>query len=135
MKGMAEATLAGNLTRDPELRTTPNGRSVCTVGVAVNERQKRGEEWVDVVNYFDVTVWGQQAEYVAKYFRKGAPVVVGGTLQQRRWEAADGTKREKVEVKARYIQTMGKSDDDRGEAPRRSEPEPRRFDDEDDIPF
>lgn len=145
MRGMATATLAGNLTRDPELRTTANGTSVTNVGVAVNERRKQGEEWVDVVHFFDVVIWGQQAEFAAKYFRKGQPVVVEGQLQQRSWETQDGGKRTVVEVKARYIQALSRNDDD-GQA-RRSEPKreqkPKERDDfggldfgnEDDVPF
>ena len=66
--------VTGNLTRDPELRSTPNGTSVCKMRVAVNSRRKDGAsgEWVDKPNYFDVTVWGAQGENCANYLSKAA---------------------------------------------------------------
>ena len=71
--------VTGNLTRDPELRSTPNGTSVCKMRVAVNSRRKDGaSEWVDKPNYFDVTVWGAQGENCANYLSKGRPVAVEG---------------------------------------------------------
>ena len=80
--------ITGNLTRDPELRSTPGGTSVCSLRVAVNSRRKdeRGQ-WVDKPNYFDVTVWGAQGENCAQYLAKGRPVAVDGRLNWREWEA------------------------------------------------
>ncbi len=67
--------ITGNLTRDPELRSTPGGTSVCKLRVAVNSRRKDGSgNWVDKPNYFDVTVWGAQGENCANYLSKGRPV-------------------------------------------------------------
>ena len=71
-------TLIGNLTEDPELRHTPSGTAVTTLRIAVNDRVKRGEEWTDAAYYFDVTVWGRQAENCAQYLAKGRPVGVDG---------------------------------------------------------
>ena len=84
--------ITGNLTRDPELRSTPGGTSVCKLRVAVNSRRKDGQsgEWIDKPNYFDVTVWGAQGENCAKYLSKGRPVAVDGRLDWREWEAQDG---------------------------------------------
>ena len=85
--------LVGNLTRDPELRHTPSGTAVTTLRIAVNDRVKRGEEWQDAAYYFDVTVWGRDAENCAQYLAKGRPVGVQGKLTWREWDAQDGTKR------------------------------------------
>src|SRR6185369_5357517 len=73
--------ITGNLTRDPELRSTPGGTSVCILRVAVNSRRKdESGNWVDKPNYFDVTVWGAQGENCAQYLAKGRPVAVDGRL-------------------------------------------------------
>ncbi|MEK6536479.1 MAG: single-stranded DNA-binding protein, partial [Actinomycetota bacterium] len=72
MASINRVTLVGNLTRDPELRTTPNGKSVCTLGLAVNERYKNDTgEWIEKPNYFDIVVWGSQAESCSQYLSKG----------------------------------------------------------------
>ncbi len=85
--------ITGNLTKDPELRSTGGGTSVCELRVAVNSRRKDGQtgEWVDKPNYFDVTVWGAQGENCANYLSKGRPVAVEGRLDWREWEAKDGS--------------------------------------------
>ncbi len=104
--------ITGNLTRDPELRTTPGGTSVCKLRVAVNSRRKDGTsgEWVDKPNYFDVTVWGAQGENCANYLSKGRPVAVDGRLDWREWEAQDGSKRQAVEIIADSVQFLGSRD-------------------------
>ena len=98
--------ITGNLTRDPELRTTPGGTSVCKLRVAVNSRRKDGQsgELVDKPNYFDVTVWGAQGENCNTYLSKGRPVAVEGRLDWREWEAQDGGKRQAVEIIANSVQ-------------------------------
>ena len=106
--------LIGNLTRDPELRHTPSGTAVTTLRIAVNDRVKRGEEWVDAAYYFDVTVWGRQAENCAQYLAKGRPVGVQGKLTWREWDAQDGTKRQSVEVVADNVQFLGGRDGGEG---------------------
>jgi single-strand DNA-binding protein len=107
--------VTGNLTRDPELRTTPGGTSVCKLRVAVNSRRKDSSsgDWVDKPNYFDVTVWGAQGENCATYLSKGRPVAVEGRLDWREWEAQDGSKRQAVEIIANSVQFLGS----RGDAP------------------
>ena len=104
--------ITGNLTKDPELRSTPSGTSVCKLRVAVNSRRKDGQsgEWVDKPNYFDVTVWGAQGENCANYLSKGRPVAVDGRLDWREWEAQDGTKRQAVEIIANSVQFLGSRD-------------------------
>lgn len=95
-------TIMGNLTRDPELRTTPNGQSVCNMSLALNRSYKVGDQWQEATDYIDVIVWGKQAESVSGYLSKGQSVLVQGRLQNRTWEQ-DGQKRSKVEVVANEV--------------------------------
>src|SRR2546430_14670865 len=107
--------LTGNLTRDPELRSTPSGTSVCSLRIACNTRRKDASgEWVDKPNYFDVKVWGAQGENCATYLSKGRPVAVDGRLEWREWEAQDGTKRQAVEIVADTVQFLGSRGDGDG---------------------
>ena len=99
--------LTGNLTRDPELRSTSGGTSVCSLRIAVNSRRKEGDQWVDRPNYFDITVWGTQGENCAQYLSKGRPVAVDGRLNWREWEAQDGGKRQSVDIIADSVQFLG----------------------------
>jgi len=103
--------LTGNLTRDPELRSTPSGVSVCSLRVACNTRRKAGEEWVDKPNYFDVTVWGTHGENCARYLAKGRPVAIDGRLEWREWEGENG-KRQAIEIIADAVQFLPSRDSD-----------------------
>jgi single-strand DNA-binding protein len=96
-------TLVGRLTRDPELRQTAGGTSVCSIRLAVTSRTNRGGEWSDQSNYFDVTIFGRQAETAETYLSKGRRIGVDGRLSWREWQAQDGTKRQSVEVIANDI--------------------------------
>jgi len=103
-RGIARVMLVGNLTRDPELRQTPGGNSVCQMGVAVGRRYKDASgQWVDKASFFDVVVWGAQGENCAQYLHKGSQVSIDGRLDQRSWEAQDGSKRSKVEIVAEQV--------------------------------
>lgn len=101
--------LTGNLTRDPELRATSGGTSVCSLRVACNTRRKDQStgEWTDKPNYFDVTVWGMQAENCAQYLSKGRPIAVDGRLEWREWEDKQGNKRQSVDIIADSVQFLG----------------------------
>jgi single-strand DNA-binding protein len=101
--------ITGNLTRDPELRSTGGGTSVCSLRVAVNTRRKDNStgEWVDKPNYFDVTVWGMQGENCAQYLQKGRPVAVDGRLEWREWQDKEGNKRQSVDIIADSVQFLG----------------------------
>ena len=117
MANINRVVVVGNLTRDPELRTTPGGTSVCKLRLAVNTRQKDPQgNWGDKPNYFDVTVWGNQAESCAQYLSKGRPVGVDGRLEWREWDAQDGTKRQAVEIIAESVQFLGGRDSEGGAA-------------------
>jgi single-strand DNA-binding protein len=103
--------VVGNLTRDPELRHTPSGTSVCSLRIAVNTRRKDASgQWADKANYFSVSVFGQQAESCAQYLSKGRPVAIDGRLEWREWEQ-DGNKREAVEIVADSVQFLGSRGD------------------------
>jgi single-strand DNA-binding protein len=105
-------TLVGRLTRDPELRHLPSGTPVLQLGLAVNGRQKDdGGNWIDKPNFFDVKVFGNQAEMLAQHLAKGRRVGIDGRLDWSSWEAQDGSKRSKVEVVAFQVQFL----DPRGE--------------------
>jgi len=106
-------TLVGRLTRDPELRHTAGGQSVCSIRLAVSSRGRdEGGNWSDRANYFDVTVFGRQAETASQYLSKGRRIGVDGRLSWREWEAQDGGKRQSVEVVANDIFFL----DSRGDA-------------------
>ena len=108
--------LTGNLTRDPELRSTPSGTSVCSLRIASNTRRKDNTgQWVDKANYFDVTVWGAQGENCAQYLAKGRPVAIDGRLEWREWQDKEsGAKRSAVEIVADSVQFLGGRDDTGG---------------------
>ncbi len=113
MANINRVVLVGNLTKDPELRHTQSGTAVCKLRLAVNTRRKDDTgQWVDKPNYFDVTVWGNQAESCAQYLSKGRPVGVDGRLEWREWDATDGSgKRQAVEVIAESVQFLGSRGD------------------------
>ena len=101
--------MTGNLTRDPELRSTGGGTPVCSLRIACNTRRKDASgNWVDKPNYFDVTVWGAQGENCAQYLQKGRPVAIDGRLEWREWEAKDGSgKRQSIDIIADSVQFLG----------------------------
>jgi single-strand DNA-binding protein len=97
-------TLVGRLTRDPELRHTAGGDAVCSIRLAVSSRARdESGNWGDRSNYFDVTVFGRQAETASNYLTKGRRIGVDGRLSWREWQAQDGSKRQNVEVIANDI--------------------------------
>ena len=101
---MSTLTIAGNLTRDPELRSVNGGRSVVSFSVAENRRwtDKSGATQ-EAVTYLDVTAWGPMATHVAASLRTGDRVLVTGRLEQRSWEAQDGQRRTKHELVATEV--------------------------------
>lgn len=103
MSNINTVALSGNLTRDPELRHTPSGTSVCSMRIAVNRRRKQGEEYVDETSYFDITAWQGLGELCAKKLEKGSAITVQGRLEWREWDAQDGTKRQAVQIVANEI--------------------------------
>jgi len=103
--------LTGNLTRDPELRSTPGGLAICKLGIAVNTRRKNSEgQWEEKPNFFRVTVFGRQAESCSQYLKKGRPVAIDGRLEWSSWEN-DGQKRESIDIIADTVQFLGGRED------------------------
>lgn len=104
--------ITGNLTKDPELRSTGGGMPVCSLRVAVNTRKKDDTtgEWGERPNYFSVTVFGRQGETAAQYLSKGRGVAVDGRLSWREYETKEGQKREAVEIIADTVQFLSGPD-------------------------
>jgi single-strand DNA-binding protein len=98
--------LVGNLTRDPELRHIPSGTAVAEIGLAINDRVKRNDQWVDETTFVDVTLWGRTAEIANEYLTKGSPLLVEGRLKLDSWEK-DGQKRSKLRVVCERMQMLG----------------------------
>ena len=98
--------LVGNLTRDVELRYIPSGTAVTDISLAVNERIKKNDQWVEEANFFDVTLWGRTAEIAGEYLSKGSAVLIEGRLRQDKWEQ-DGEKRSKIKVIGERMQMLG----------------------------
>ena len=99
MRGFSKAIIAGNLTRDPELRSTPSGASVCSFAVAVN-RTYRGADGQnkEEVSYIECSAWGKQAETINQYLKKGNGILLSGRLRQSSFEGKDGVKRSRTEI-------------------------------------
>ena len=100
MASLNKVLLIGNLTADPELKSTTNGKSVCNFSIAVNRPFVKEGSNVQDVDFINVTAWGKTAEFVAAYFAKGEPIFICGALQVRSWNDSDGTKRYATEVNA-----------------------------------
>jgi single-strand DNA-binding protein len=116
-RSVNQVILMGNLTRDPELRQTPNGQSVVSFSLALNRAYKdQSGEWQEVTDYIDVVAWGPLAERVAQYLHKGRRALIQGRLQSRSWEQ-EGQKRSKVEVLASdvtFVDGRGEGGDSNG---------------------
>lgn len=110
-RSVNQVILLGNLTRDPEIRQTPSGQSVCSFSLALNRAYKdQAGEWQEATDFIDVVAWGPLGERVSQYLSKGRRCLVQGRLQSRSWEQ-DGNKRSKVEVLANDVTFL----DGRGE--------------------
>ena len=146
MADVNHVVLVGRLTRNAELKYTNNGSAVSKFGLAINQRRKKDDQWVDEAHFFDIVVWGKTAESLNQYLVKGKQVGIEGQLRQNRWEQ-DGQARSKVEIFATNVMLLGSGSGGGGRqgqgAPAepgagRSEPPdggtpPDNF--EDDIPF
>lgn len=155
MASFNKVILAGNLTRDPDLRTTANGTAVCEFGLAVNRRwrDQSGRD-NDETTFVDITAWNRTAQNCAQFLQKGAPVLVEGRLHLEQWEDRNGGgKRSKLGVVADVVQFLGgRSDSEDSDAagqagrnnggfgapPQQSRYSPHDipgYDPDDDIPF
>ena len=109
MATVNKVLLIGNLTRDPELRYTPQGSAVCEFALALNHSytNKQSGQKVEEVSFVDIVAWARTAEICAEYLKKGRQVFVEGRLKQDRWESPDGKKMNKIRVIAENVQFLG----------------------------
>lgn len=128
--------IVGRLTKDAELKFTNSGTPVGKFSIANNQRRKKEDQWVDEAHFFDVTLWGKQAESLNQYLKKGKQVGIEGQLRQDRWEQ-NGQARSRVEINASNVQLLGgtpRGGGEKTEMPEAQEPAGGdKF--EDDIPF
>lgn len=106
MSGFNKVVMMGNLTKDPQLRHTPNGAAVCDLSIASNRRFKAGDEVREETCFVDVTVWGKQAEASAQDLAKGRPVLIEDRLTQQTWQAPHGSKRSKHSIMAERVRFL-----------------------------
>ena len=106
MSDINNVTLVGRLTKDADIRYTTGGTAVLNFSVAVNESRKQGDQWVEEVNFFDVTLFGKMGEGIHKYMTKGKQVAIAGRLQQQRWET-NGEARNRIIVVGESVQLLG----------------------------
>ena len=107
MSNLNKVLLIGRLTRDPELRYTPQGTPVCEIGMAINREYTVGTERRKETTFVDVTLWKRQAELVCQYLKKGTPIFIEGRLSLDTWEQQDGQKRSRLRVVAENFQFIG----------------------------
>ncbi|MDZ4654285.1 MAG: single-stranded DNA-binding protein [Coriobacteriia bacterium] len=110
--GINRVVITGNLTRDPELRSTSSGMSILKLGVAVNDRRKNQQtgEWEDIPNFVDVTIFGARGEALSRFLSKGSKVAIEGKLRWSQWENPQGEKRSKLEVVADEVEFLSSRD-------------------------
>jgi single-strand DNA-binding protein len=109
-RGFSKAIIVGNITRDPELRSTPSGAQVCSFSVAVNRNYKDSSgSQQESVSFIDCSAWGRAAEIIAQYAKKGSGILVSGRLEQRSWEDKEGQKRSRVEIVVEDFNFVGGS--------------------------
>jgi len=114
MPNFNKVILAGNLTRDPDLKYLPSGTAVAEFGLAIN-RSFKGKDGAkrDETAFIDIKAWGRQAEVVNQYLSKGRPVLIEGRLEQSRWETKDGQKRSKIRVvleRFEFLESRGRGE-------------------------
>ena len=116
MRGFSKAIITGNITRDPELRSTPGGASVCSFSVAVNRTYRGADgENKEEVSFIDCSAWGKLGEMIAQYGKKGSGVLVSGRLSQRSWEDKNGGgKRSRTEIVVEDFNFVGGASRDGG---------------------
>lgn len=129
MGSINRAVVVGNLTRDPELRSTASGTSVCRMRIACNTRWRSAEtgEWEEKPNFFDVTVFGASGEACARFLEKGRPIAVDGRLDWHEWQTDAGERRQAVGLLAENVEFLSSrsvSEPDGAQAEGEEEPIP-----------
>ncbi len=106
MADINHVVLVGRLTRNAELKYTTSGAAVSKFSIAINQRRKRDDQWVDESHFFDIVLWGKSAESLNQYLVKGKQVGIEGQLRQDRWEQ-EGQSRSRVEIFATNVMLLG----------------------------
>jgi single-strand DNA-binding protein len=102
-----QVTIAGNVTREPEVKYLQSGKAVCELGIAINEKRKdQNGQWIEEAVFVDVTFWERTAEVAGEYLHKGSPVLIGGKLKLDTWEK-DGKKNSKLRILGQVLQMLG----------------------------
>lgn len=123
MKSVNNVTLLGNVTRDPELKSTTNGQMVATFGLATNRVWKDADgQKQSLPEFHNLVVWGQQAEFVADTVKKGAPLYVEGYLKTRSWDSPEGAKIFRTEIVVENVVLLGSKDESAHELQEQREP-------------
>jgi len=132
MVSFNHVVLAGNLTRDPELKYLPSGTAVCEFALAINRKWKgQNGEQKEEVSFLDCQAWGRTAEVIAEHVKKGNPLLVSGYLKQERWDDQSGNHRSRVKVNVERMQFLGQKKDSGASAA----PEAPAAAPEDETPF
>ena len=136
------AVITGNATRDPELRYTPSGAAVCSFGVATNHSIKKDDQWTDIPTFHNIVVWGKQAEYISNTVKKGMRVSLSGRIDNRQYDAKDGTKKYISEIVADTVIPFTERRSNEEPNPETSEPQETSVEDKvedivipDEMPF
>ena len=130
MNNLNSVLVEGNLTRDPELSYTPKGTAKTVLGVACNRYYKKDDEFVEDASFFDVSVWGRQAEVCEQYLKKGRGVRVVGRLQQDRWQDPEGNPRTKVYIVAEHVEFKPRPKAEGEDSPDQAEVDPEAVEEE-----
>jgi single-strand DNA-binding protein len=132
--------LVGNCTREIEIKHTGGGTAIAEIGLAVNDRVKKNNEWIDEVTFVDCTAFGRTAEVAGEYLKKGSPTLIEGRLKLETWQTNDGQNRSKLKVIVDRLQLLGSKSDSNprpdsrpANGSDRGNPEKPAYDD--DIPF
>lgn len=117
LASFCKVIILGNCTRDPEVKYLPSGTAVCELGVAVNHRYKKDDEWIDEPTFVDVTMFGRTAEVAGEYLVKGSQVLIEGRLKLETWDDKNGGgKRSKMKVICETMQMVGKKSGGSGDS-------------------
>lgn len=120
MTNLNHVDVIGNITRDLDEQSfayTSGGTARANISIAVNRSRKQGDEWVDEVSYFDVTIWGKTAENLKPYLQKGKKIAVSGYLKQDRWKDNNGNNRSRVSIVAESVELCGGRESSESSAP------------------
>jgi len=131
-----KAQIIGNLGKDPELRTTQGGTSVCNFSIATTDKYKNKEgEWVENTEWHNVVVWGKLADICSQYLHKGKQVYIEGKIQTRSWDDQDGNKKYMTEIVASEMKMLGQKGDSQQSASYPPAPAQVSNEPDDDLPF